>query len=227
MDKRPETRVSADLPVRIWGMDAAGRPFFQNALAGNLSSEGAQLSQVSHSLKMGEIIGIQYGDKKARFNIMWVKNSVAPGRNEAGVKILAGQTVPWEPVTADAASTKKEKTVSGIEKRRFARHRVNFPLEISFADQQRSHIQCVATDMGGRGCYVESLIPLHIGTKVNIMFWLDSEKVRTQGIVRTSDPGVGMGIEFTTLEMQFQQSLQKYLEKMDQGFAAKSATEGQ
>jgi hypothetical protein len=225
MEKRPESRVSADIPVRIWGMDADGRPFFQNAVAGNLSSEGAQLSQISHSLKMGEIIGVQYGDKKARFVIMWVKNSVAPGRNEAGIKILEGQTVPWQVVTAESAAA-KPKTPSGIEKRRFARHRVHFPLEISFPDQQRSHIQCIATDMGGRGCYVESLIPLHIGTDVNIMFWLDSEKIRTKGIVRTSDPGVGMGIEFTTLEMQFQQKLQTYLEKIDEGFTAKAAADG-
>jgi hypothetical protein len=222
MEKRPESRVSADIPVRIWGMDASGRPFFQNAVAGNLSSEGAQLSQISHSLKMGEIIGIQYGDKKARFHIMWVKNSVAPGRNEAGVKILQGQVIPWEPVTAEASGVRKIKAASGIEKRRFARHRVQFPLEISFPDQQRSHLQCTATDMGGRGCYVESLIPLHIGTEVNVRFWLDSQKITTKGIVRTSDPGVGMGIEFTSLEMQFQQQLQNYLEKIDEGFAAKA-----
>jgi hypothetical protein len=58
------------------------------------------------------------------------------------------------------------------------------------------------------------------------MFWLDSEKIRTKGIVRTSDPGVGMGIEFTTLEMQFQQKLQTYLEKIDEGFTAKAAADG-
>ena len=81
--------------------------------------------------------------------------------------------------------------------------------------------------MAGRGCYVESLVPLHIGTTVNVTFWLDSEKFRTTGIVRASDPGVGMGIEFTSLEMPFQQRLQEYLEKIDEGFVARAATEGQ
>ena len=44
-------------------------------------------------------------------------------------------------------------------------------------------------------------------------------------MVRTSDPGVGMGIEFTSLEAQIQQRLQEYLEKMDKGFS-RAATEG-
>jgi hypothetical protein len=223
MEKRPESRVSADIPVRIWGMDADGHAFFQNAVAGNLSSEGARLSHLSHSLKVGEIIGIQHTDKKARFYVMWVKNSQAPGRNEAGVRILPQNTAPWGAVTAN--STRREVSRQGTEKRRFTRHRVQFPLEISFPDDRRAHMQCNATDMGGRGCYVESLVPLQIETRVIITFWLDAEKIRSNGIVRASDPGVGMGIEFTELDGTLQQRLQEYLEKMDQGFA-KAATEG-
>ena len=86
-------------------------------------------------------------------------------------------------------------------------------------------MQCSATDIGGRGCYVETRLPLPIGSAVVITFWLDSEKIRTNAMVRTSDPGVGMGIEFTTLGEHIQQKLQEYLEKVDKGFA-KAATEG-
>jgi len=223
MEKRPESRVLADIPVRVWGMDSDGRPFFQSALAGKLSSEGAQLSHLHHSLKIGDIIGVQYGDKKARFQVIWVKACVAPGRNEAGVRILAQQAVPWGDVTTGNRRTESTPRLDR-EKRRFIRHKVQFPLEISFADDRRAHMQCNATDMGGCGCYVESLVPLHISTQVIITFWLDSEKIKTTGVVRASDPGVGMGIEFTALETQIQQRLQEYLEKIDQGFA-RAATE--
>ena len=89
MDKRPETRVPADIPVRAFGMDADGKPFFEKAVASNLSSEGAQLTRVQHSLKIGEIIGIQYGDKKARFEIKWVKPGFLP--NTVIVSDDAGQ----------------------------------------------------------------------------------------------------------------------------------------
>jgi len=204
-------------------MDADGRAFFQNALASNLSNQGAKLSHINHTLKTGEIIGVQHEDKKARFEVMWFKPSQAPGRNEAGVRILSQQTLPWGDVTKEGAV---QATPRGSNRRRFTRHKVHFPLEISFPDQGRAHMQCSATDMGGRGCYVESLVPLTLNTEVFVTFWIDSQKFKTKGVVRASDPGVGMGIEFTVLEEKIQQQLQEYLEKMDKGFA-KAATESQ
>jgi hypothetical protein len=218
MEKRPESRIAADIPVRIWGMDADGKPFFQSAMASSLSSEGALLSRIHHTLKQGEIIGIQYGDKKARFEIKWLKVVGVPKTFEAGVQLLAGQTVPWAEVAGKDKPAAKP-AERGSEKRRFVRHKVTFPITISFRDGRRSHMQCNATDIGGRGCYVESLVPLNIDTEVIITFWIDSNKFNTKGIVRASDPGVGMGIEFTALEMQIQQQLQEYLEKIDKGFA--------
>jgi hypothetical protein len=59
---------------------------------------------------------------------------------------------------------------------------------------------------------------------------MDSEKVHTSGIVRASDGGVGMGIEFTALDNHVQERLQKHLDKLDDGIknreAAKSAANG-
>jgi len=223
MEKRPESRVAADIPVRVWGMDAEGKPFFQSGLAGNLSSEGAELTHLHHCLKVGDMIGIQYGDKKARFKVIWSTPSVAPRKNKAGVLILPEQSAPWIDIAAENKS--KPAHEPGANKRRFNRHKVQFPMEISFDDKRRAHMQCSATDIGGRGCYVETFQPLAIDSDVIITFWLDSEKIRVTAVVRTSDPGVGMGIEFTALEAHIQQRLQEYLEKMDKGFS-RAATEG-
>lgn len=200
-------------------MDADGKPFFQSATAGNLSSDGAQLSHINHSLKIGDVIGIQYGDKKARFSVIWIKPALVPERNNVGVMLLAKQEVPWAEVTA-GNRPETLRGPRGAEKRRFTRHKVQFPIQISFSDARRPHMQCSSTDIGGRGCYVESLVPLHINSEVIITFWIDSEKIKTTGIVRASDPGVGMGIEFTALEGDIQKKLQAYLDKIDQGFAS-------
>jgi hypothetical protein len=87
-------------------------------------------------------------------------------------------------------------------------------------------MQCSATDIGGRGCYVESLVPLPIGSELIVTFWVDSEKFTTKGVVRASDPGVGMGIEFTELQTHVQQKLQDYLETIDKGFASSAGQGG-
>ena len=224
MEKGPESGLPAEIPVRVFGMNADGKAFFQKAVASNLSNEGATLSRVEHSLKVGEVIGVQHADKKARFEIKWVKPGFLPNTVEAGVQLQAGQTSPWAVATSET-QTAVRVAPSGADKRRFARHKVSFPLTISFNDGSRPHMQCSATDIGGRGCYVESLSPLPIGSEVIITFWIDSQKISTKGLVRASDPGVGMGIEFTVLEMHNQEKLQQFLEKMDTGFAA-SATQG-
>jgi hypothetical protein len=55
---------------------------------------------------------------------------------------------------------------------------------------------------------------------------MDSEKVQTSGVVRASDGGVGMGIEFTQLDNQVQDRLQKHLDKLDVGLTRNDAAKG-
>ena len=78
-------------------------------------------------------------------------------------------------------------------------------------------MQTNATDMNGRGCYVETLLPAALGTPLTVTFWIESEKVSTTAVVRASDPGVGMGIEFIGLDESSQNHLQSQIEKSAAG----------
>jgi hypothetical protein len=224
MEKRPETRVETQILVRVWGMDSDGRPFFQNVKAANVNSEGALLAGINHPLKVGDVVGVQYEERKARFKVIWVMDGGAARRIDIGIQVLHGQRTPWH----ELAGGEVDKEVSGKNRRRFTRHKIHYPIEIGFEDSRRTHMQTNATDIGGRGCYVETLLPLAMGTRVKLKFWIDSEKVQTGGIVRASDPGVGMGIEFTDLENKIQETLQRHLDKMNEGLAsaARDAAKG-
>jgi hypothetical protein len=73
----------------------------------------------------------------------------------------------------------------------------------------------ILIDQGGhcrRGCSIEAMLPLPVGTILMITFWLNSEKVRTTAIVRTCKGGMGMGIEFTGLDEATQKQLQRQVE---------------
>jgi hypothetical protein len=72
-----------------------------------------------------------------------------------------------------------------------------------------------ATDISASGCYVETIAPLSVGTSPQVDFWIVSEKITTRCIVRTSDPAVGMGIEFLGLTLEERQRFQAYLEAVD------------
>ena len=74
-------------------------------------------------------------------------------------------------------------------------------------------------DIGGSGCYIETLQPLPVGQILDVAFWLNSERVQTSAIVRTCDGGVGMGIELIGLDESTQKRLQKYVEDLAAGSA--------
>lgn len=200
--------------VRIWGMSATGTAFFQNVHAQNLTNIGAQLIGIDHELNQGDVIGVQLGDKKARCRITQVVNAGLPLRIKADVVLVEGQQCPWKEQVANAAAAPLP-TSPHANKRRFVRHRIAFPVELHDDRGGAVSMQTNACDVSGRGCYVETLVPLPLGTPLHVTFWVENEKISTASIVRASDPGVGMGIEFIGLAMDIQEKVQTHLDKID------------
>lgn len=219
MENKSEPRLTTDLTVRIWGMDADGKAFFQNVHAHNISHDGALLSGLEHQLTAGDTIGVQLADVKARCRVVWVIDAGALQKIQIGVQLLDGQPCPWKKQLEAAPPATEAATpgpMAGHNKRRFVRHKISFPLELR-DERSGAAMQTSATDISGRGCYIETLMPLPFGTAVKISFWIDTEKITTAGIIRASDPGVGMGVEFTGLDMPTQERFQHLIEKMDPG----------
>src|SRR6184192_4795900 len=215
MEHQTETSLKLDLLVRIWGM-AEGRPFFQNVHTQQISRRGAKLSGIEHHLAPGDVIGVQLGDKKSRVKVMWVIDAGQPQKIDAGIEILEAQPCPWEQELAkhEKPAPVAQPDLRPRDLRRFDRHRVPFPIEIVEAPSG-SRMRTQATDISGRGCYVETMLPLARGTELSISFWIESEKLDITAVVRSCDGGVGMGIEFTGMDLASQERLQRYLEKLE------------
>lgn len=212
MDTGQKTGL-ADLLVRVWGMGANGRAFFQNVYARHLTPQGGLLSGIDHPLNQGDVIGVQLNDKKARFRIVSIRDLGLPQKIQAEVQLLNGQECPWKDV-AGVESPVVSTSSRPDNKRRFDRLKIRFPIEIRDSRGGGSPMQTNASDISGRGCYVESLVPLPLGTPLSVTFWVDGEKINTPAVVRTSDPGVGMGIEYLELPSATQERFQKMLEKL-------------
>jgi hypothetical protein len=201
-----------ELVVRVWGMNANGKAFSQTAYARNLLLDGALLSGVDHALTPADTIGVQYQDKKARCRVISTRDAGLPQKIQVEVRLVQGQDCPWAQHVS-AAPSRRTIPNAPNSKRRFERLRIPFPMEIRDERGGGTAMQTSASDVSGRGCYIESLVPLPLGTPLIITFWLDMDKIVTPASVRTSDPGVGMGIEFTGLSPQNQERLQQSLEK--------------
>ena len=76
-------------------------------------------------------------------------------------------------------------------------------------------LRVTATDLSASGCYVETLSPFPIGTSLIAELCFGGQTLTTRTFVRTSDPQVGMGVEFIGLHLEEQQRFQQYLQAMN------------
>ena len=95
-ERRREPRSRLELPVRIWGIDAAGATFRQEVRARHFSSSGALLETIECELRSGDPITIQYRDQYARFRVVWVRD------RRAAVQKRNVQSCPWADVLQSA-----------------------------------------------------------------------------------------------------------------------------
>lgn len=207
-------RATLDLKVRVWGMGSNNQPFFQNAIAQNISLTGACIFGIEPELKVGDVIGVQYEGKKARCKVIWVVDAGALKKTQVGVQLVVDQECPWlAALPPDAA--KEERTQARHDNRRkFARHKISYPVELR-DERVNTPLRVNATDISGNGCYVETVMPLPVATALRVDLWMGEERISPSAIVRTRDPGVGMGIEFTGLPEEGKNRFQAHLDNLD------------
>jgi hypothetical protein len=198
-------------------MGANNQPFHQNAVAQNVSATGACLNGLEQELKVGDVIGVQYETKKARCKVVWVLEAGGLKKIQVGVQLVADQECPW--ISQLPIEMRSNVVVpSADNRRRFPRHRISFPLE--FRDERvNTPMRLNATDISGNGCYVETVMPLTLTSVLKVDFWIEEEHIIATASVRTRDPGVGMGIEFTGLPDDTKKRFQAHLDKLDPGLS--------
>jgi hypothetical protein len=198
-------------------MGSDNQPFHQNANAQNVSATGACICGLDHELKVGDVIGVQYETKKARCKVVWIMEAGGLKKVQIGVQLVADQECPWlSQLPVEIRSNLPN--ITPDNRRRYQRHRISFPLE--FRDERvNTPMRVNATDISGNGCYVETVMPLPISTVLRVEFWIDQERINATATVRTRDPGVGMGIEFTGVPDDTKKRFQAHIDNQDPGIS--------
>ena len=114
-DRRREPRTLSDLPLQVWGVDNRGERFLQSARARDISLSGALLSGLDTDLRSGDVIGILYAGRKARFRVIWVRYDENGDKMLVAIHRLAEDACPWQDLLArDAGSESANATSAGI-----------------------------------------------------------------------------------------------------------------
>jgi methyl-accepting chemotaxis protein len=99
----------------------------------------------------------------------------------------------------------------GYEKRKRERHKLNLPVEIRF-EGSNVPLRGSTTDISLDGCYVESSLPLPVGTSMELQL-LGSELPLISAKAVTSHPQVGNGIQFFDITPEDRDVLAHYIER--------------
>ncbi len=100
------------------------------------------------------------------------------------------------------------------ERRRYFRVQVAVQLEIR-PDGTNVPMRSETSDLSLGGCYVETAFTLEVGTKLDIVLWLDQQKVNTRAVVVTRHPQFGNGISFVSLSPENEARLRSFLDSHD------------
>jgi hypothetical protein len=96
MDRRRSPRVSAGLPVRIWGLDAYALPFTALGTVKDISHSGALVHGIRQQLKPGTILEVQLGEDKAQFRVAWAGQPGTRKQGQVGLESLPSEPYIWD-----------------------------------------------------------------------------------------------------------------------------------
>jgi len=83
------------------------------------------------------------------------------------------------------------------DRRQHPRFKVRVPVEF-FTEGSDSPIRGATSDLSLWGCYIETVFPFAVGTRLELKLQIDGTLLVLATVV-TSDPQVGNGIQFTRM----------------------------
>jgi hypothetical protein len=86
VQKRREKRHTVPITVKLWGLDSHGKVFSQNARTLDIATNGARLFGVTAALERGFIVGLQCGNMRARFMVVWVGEKGSSREGQIGLR---------------------------------------------------------------------------------------------------------------------------------------------
>jgi PilZ domain len=110
-----------------------------------------------------------------------------------------------------AANIEDRMENTGSEHRRYTRHQCTLPVQLHCPGQSYP-TSGETTDVSLRGCYIKLSFPLPVGTQVDVRIGLPDGQFKAKGVIRTLDPALGNGLEFTDVEPRARQELERCLQ---------------
>lgn len=199
----------------------------------DLTETSARVGGLAALLEPGEIIEVQRGGVKAKFQVFWMGAPSSAMAGQAGIRSLDPGKSIWGVVlpedtpdlTIDAgrlrnslAPVRSSGQFPG-ENRWHPRYQCSGSASVKQQGVEYP-VHAEVKDISQGGIYLEMSTPLLVGTQITLTVNTQGVSFETPGTVRTSYPLVGMGIAFTNLSPQNQEKVRQMIAKIQQGTSA-------
>jgi PilZ domain-containing protein len=216
MAARSTLRRKVVLPVTIIRNDGEQR---QLAHTLDITSNSARMAGLQLQVEPGEVIEVQRGALRAKFQVFWVGATGTPLEGQIGTQcIVAGKNIwgialpPDEPDNLNdpeqfRSSIKLVRSVNDSEeKREHSRLDCSAGVSIQVANSKQP-LYARITDISEGGVYVTTTAVLPVSTTVYMRMNIEGFLVEMPGVVRSSDSMIGMGISFQQATQEKHQKL--------------------
>ena len=190
----------------------------------DLTDVSARLGGLSSLLEPGELIEIQRGGAKARFQVFWMGQPGSAMEGQAGVRSVEPDKRIWgihlppaEPDTAIDLSALRRETPPTRCVARPRERRWHTRFECTGGASVRAQgsgypVHGQVKDIARGGVYVETTTPLTLNAEVYVKMNVEGISIESPGVVRTSYPLVGMGISFQDISGENQERLEQVIQ---------------
>jgi hypothetical protein len=218
---RKHKRASLAVPVRVSRRVPEGISTSQMACTLDVTAEGARLNGVYSIQAPGEVIAVERGKNKALFRVIWIGERGTAQAGQVGVQCIEPDKNIWdvnfvpeadEPYSALNA-TKLHVQGKG-EKGRSKRLVCSGQVELSNGHHGAALVHGHVTEVSGDGCYVRASVALPPHSRVSMKLRLYHAEVHLKGVVRASDKGMGMWVEFHAIRQGDLEPLQRVLDQL-------------
>jgi PilZ domain len=211
---RSSLRRKVVLPVTVFRQNGQEK---QLAHTLDLTEASARLGGLLSLLESGEIIEIQRGAIKAKFQVFWMGAPGSAMQGQAGVRSIEpnkniwGISLPSEEMdSARQARQLKTESESNTETRPAPEKRWHTRFECTGGASIRAEgsgfpVHGQVKDIAQGGVYVETTAPLTINTEVYVKMNVEGVAIESAGVIRTSYPMAGMGISFQNITPENQE----------------------
>ena len=204
MSRDPRKPIS--VTIRVVGLDARGQAYSHSVNTVDVSTHGLRIHGAGFLRKTGENVTVVYGANRLRFRVVWIGPPGTELEHQAALAVIEpnddvaklGLPIPIEFDSVEAEDSPAAELGDPFGQRRAPRYSCDRGVQVwKLGEIVASYGKL--QNLSVMGCFVETPQPFEVGTAVRLAMALFGMQVRAQGVVRSSFPSKGMGVQFTSV----------------------------